>query len=145
VLMDQSARLFICARCHNQVMICRDCDRGHIYCASSCAKKARQLSLRAAGARYQQTRRGKFNHAQRQKRYRTRFMQKMTHQTSKTPSNHAVISLQPREQVTQGAAPKIGNIYCHFCRQCCNPYVRMHFLRYPPRGQQVWRLPEQDP
>ena len=66
------ARLFLCARCQRQVLICSRCDRGQQYCAMGCAGLARGESLRAAGHRYQQTRRGQHCHAERQRRYRTR-------------------------------------------------------------------------
>ncbi len=48
------ARLFLCAvlACRAQVLICRDCDRGHINCGE-CTPTARQRSLRRAGRRYQ--------------------------------------------------------------------------------------------
>jgi hypothetical protein len=44
-----TARLFLCARCRAQVVICRDCDRGQIYCTSRCAQDARRNAQRAAG------------------------------------------------------------------------------------------------
>jgi transposase len=60
------ARLFLCAEpdCRAQACICRDCDRGHIYCAD-CAPHARRRSLRRAGRRYQAGRRGRIKHAER--------------------------------------------------------------------------------
>lgn len=79
--MPDTARLFNCARCGRQVAICRHCDRGNIYCGAGCARAARQASTRAAGARYQRGRPGRFAHAQRQRRYRAR-RRKMTHQDS---------------------------------------------------------------
>ena len=51
-------RLFLCLACRAQVLICSHCDRGHVYCAMGCAQKARRRSLRAAGRRYQTSRRG---------------------------------------------------------------------------------------
>jgi len=66
--MENTARLYHCARCHRQVVICRQCDRGNIYCPDGCAEEARRTSLRAAGGRYQQTRRGRLKHAERQRR-----------------------------------------------------------------------------
>ena len=54
--MEPSARLFHCVRCHAQVILCRACDRGHVYCRSGCAAAARRESLRRAGARYRGTR-----------------------------------------------------------------------------------------
>ena len=63
------ARLFLCARCRRQVLICSRCDRGQRYCGARCSGPARRESLRAAGRRYQQTRRGRHCHAERQRRY----------------------------------------------------------------------------
>jgi len=70
---DDVARLFLCAKpdCRAQACICRDCDRGHIYCAD-CAPHARRRSLRRAGRRYQASRRGRIKHAERSRRYRCR-------------------------------------------------------------------------
>jgi len=44
------ARLFLCARCQHQVVICSRCDRGQWYCAALCSGLARRESLRAANA-----------------------------------------------------------------------------------------------
>ena len=63
------ARLFLCARCRRQVLICSRCDRGQQYCGAGCSDLARRESLRAAGRRYQQSRRGRHCHAERQRRY----------------------------------------------------------------------------
>jgi hypothetical protein len=72
--MENTARLYNCVRCHRQVTICSHCDRGNIYCGKSCADLARSTSLKAAGKRYQRTRRGRFNHAERQRAYRDRHL-----------------------------------------------------------------------
>ena len=55
------------------------CDRGQQYCGARCSGLARRESLRAAGRRYQQSRRGRHCHrcarrdAERQRRYRRRY------------------------------------------------------------------------
>ena len=53
--MCDTARLFNCARCGDQVVICSCCDRGHCYC-QGCALAARQEreDLRLAEARLTQ-------------------------------------------------------------------------------------------
>ena len=76
-----SARLFVCTGCRRQVLICRCCDRGQIYCAGNCAPHARRRSLLAAGRRYQTSRRGRLAHAVRASRYRARG-KKVTHHGS---------------------------------------------------------------
>ena len=70
--MESTARLYNCARCHCQVIICSYCDRGNIYCDKSCADLARKTSLRKAGKRYQRSYRGRLKHAERQRHYRAR-------------------------------------------------------------------------
>jgi hypothetical protein len=58
-----TGRLFLCARCQAQVFVCSHCDRGQIYCAQGCGQTARRDAQRAAGRRYQASRRGRVNHA----------------------------------------------------------------------------------
>ena len=81
------ARLFLCARCRRQVLICSRCDRGQHYCGARCGGLARRESLRGAGRRYQHSRRGRHCHAERQRRYRRRCREgacthKVTHHGS---------------------------------------------------------------
>lgn len=73
--MGTSSRLFNCGWCHTAVIIHSHHDRGNTYCGLSCSRMARQKSLRSAGKKYQNTRKGKFNNAERQKRYRERQKQ----------------------------------------------------------------------
>ena len=78
------ARLFLCARCRRQVLICSRCDRGQQYCGARSSGPARRESLRAAGRRYQHSRPGRHCHAECQRRYRRRCRedaraQKVTH------------------------------------------------------------------
>jgi hypothetical protein len=75
------ARLFVCMGCRSQALICSCCDRGQIYCAGDCADRARHHAQRAAGRRYQSSRRGRLAHAVRARRYRARG-KKVTHQGS---------------------------------------------------------------
>ncbi len=44
-------RLFLCARCYRQTLVCSRCDRGQIYCGHECALEARRRNQRAARAR----------------------------------------------------------------------------------------------
>lgn len=78
--MITSARLFYCGRCRTQTVVCSACDRGQIYCSGTCAQEARKESLRRAGRRYAQTRKGQFNAAKRQRDARRRRKEKVTHQ-----------------------------------------------------------------
>jgi hypothetical protein len=45
--------------------VCSHCDRGQRYCCRTCSAAARRLSLRDAGCRYQNTRRGRLAHPKR--------------------------------------------------------------------------------
>ena len=72
VHMDESARLFLCARCLVQVRLCSRCDRGQRYCTPSCSSVARDTAQREAGRRYQRSRVGRMAHAARSRRWRIR-------------------------------------------------------------------------
>lgn len=89
-----AGRLLCCARngCRRVIFLCSSCDRGNRYCSPACSQAARQARQRAAGARYQRTRRGRLKHAARQARYRARrrIQQKVTHlstQEGSVPGN----------------------------------------------------------
>lgn len=128
--MDHSGRLFNCARCRHQVVICSDCDRNNIYCSRQCAAIVRRASLKAAGKRYQQSRHGRLKHADRQRRYRARQREKVTHHGSPVlSSNDLLFSVQNRQAaclmqfITQ-------NIHCHFCKRSGIEFLRTGFLRH---------------
>jgi len=133
------ARLYLCANpaCRDQVLICSDCDRGHIYCAE-CAPRARRRSLHRAGRRYQASSRGRIKHAERSRRYRARKNRsrenKVTHHGSLADQTNALLSEDPVEVVEQ---PLPGNSRqplrrqewcCMRCGRRCSVYVRQGFL-----------------
>jgi hypothetical protein len=96
-------RLYRCQRCGRVVLICSRCDCNQRYCAGDCAQQARRESLRHAGQRYQQTRRGKHKHAARMDRYRQGQTQKVTHQTppppgASVPTSPSGASLLPEQE-----------------------------------------------
>ena len=134
------ARLFLCARCQAQVLICSHCDRGHIYCAQGCARTARRDAQRAASRRYQQSRRGRQNHAARSGRYRAR-QNNVTHQGS-LPQG-AGDWVMTRAAVTASKPPSSPDVarrrtpqraedwFCHWCGCRCPPFVRREFLHRP--------------
>jgi hypothetical protein len=128
--MPSSARLFVCARCRAQVIVCRRCDRGQIYCGGDCSLLAHQTSMRVAGQRYQRTRHGRFAHAERMRRYRSRN-NKVTHQGSAEPAADALLALTSTTSATVAvsahATPEAG--YCHFCHSVCAGFVRLAPLR----------------
>ena len=129
--MENTARLYNCARCHCQVIICSHCDRGNIYCGKSCADLARKTSLSAAGKRYQRTRRGRLKHADRQRHYRSRC-KKVTHQGSPDPASNDPLITRPEAPAPVAIIEDKG-VHCHFCGRPCSVFVRLDFLyRTPP-------------
>jgi len=54
-----TARCFCACAAKLRFLICSHCDRGQIYCAQGCAQTARRDAQRAAGRRYQASRRGR--------------------------------------------------------------------------------------
>jgi len=74
-------RMFACALCQREVLLCSGCDRGQRYCSQGCREQARRACLRKAGRRYQDSRAGRFAHARRARRYRQR-QKIVTHQAS---------------------------------------------------------------
>lgn len=72
VRMDQPARLYLCARCRIQVVLCSYCDRGNRYCGRACRRLARAEARRQTVQRYQRSWRGRLAHAQRSRRWRQR-------------------------------------------------------------------------
>lgn len=125
--MENSARLFNCARCLSQVIICSDCDRGHIYCSRRCSRATRCASLRAAGKRYQTSPKGKHQHAKRQYRYRHR-QKKVTHQGSPLLPHS---DLLPTERGDPVDLPPVttSDIRCHYCGRRCPRFHRSGFLQ----------------
>ena len=128
------ARLFLCADpdCRAQAVICRDCDRGHIYCAN-CRPHARRRSLHAAGRRYQVSHRGRVKHAERSRRYRAR-QNKVTHHGSPPHRSDAVLATDPvvvveKQSPLDSRPPARGQRWC--CLRCgrrCSEHVRQGFL-----------------
>ncbi len=70
--MDRSARLFLCARCRDQVLLCSHCDRGQQYCSRACSSVSRRARRRETAERYQSSRGGQLKHAARSARWRQR-------------------------------------------------------------------------
>jgi hypothetical protein len=109
---EQSYRLYSCRRCAQQVRICRRCDRGHQYCAAECARIRRCESLRRAGARYQSGYRGACRHAARQRRWRARQAQKVTHHGSAPPVVASIVAVTPITPAPNDAEPFAGAPRC---------------------------------
>lgn len=127
--MKLSARLFHCAGCQRQVIICRHCDRGHRYCSRECAQSARRASRQAAAQRYQTGRKGRYRHARRQQIYRRRRRKKVTHQSSPLCASNDLLAPNPSGRVKpKKRLTRRGSIRCHFCGRPCSRFLRRGFL-----------------
>lgn len=129
--MTVSARMFLCARCRQQVLVCRECDRGQLYCGKACSQATRRERQRQARRRYAATRAGKFNNAMRQSRFRQRQIERQVSR-SKIVTDQGSADTSPGhtlmpERVDKGSSAAIG---CRFCGQLCSVLVRQGFL--PP-------------
>ncbi len=129
--MEITGRLFLCARCRAQVLICSPCDRGQIYCSRECSRISRQAKVCAAGRRYQSTFKGRLTHAERVRRYRAR-QKNVTHQGSLSPPPDDLLVLDsaiavgaPEASVT---APSAATLHCLFCDRRLSVFVRIGYL-----------------
>ncbi|MGH8702087.1 MAG: hypothetical protein ACREVR_13070 [Burkholderiales bacterium] len=147
---EASYRLYSCGRCAEQVCICCECDRGNLYCAGECALIRRRESLRRASERYQLSHRGACLHAARQRRWRARRAQKVTHQGSPeelvavivlassttTPGNHAERTAVTQPFLDNAAwtlARRVrGRARCSFCGRALPRFARWGFLHSGP-------------
>jgi hypothetical protein len=129
--MCTSARLFQCALCSRQALICSHCDRGHQYCSQACARQARRQSHNRANQKYSQTLRGKHANAARQKRYRQRQQQKVTDQGSPAKRGAVSLPLPVIPAVLGSLLPLVKGAWCaicHFCHRSISPLLRHDFL-----------------
>ncbi len=70
--MGRSARLFLCVRCRQQVVLCSHCDHGQLYCSPACSLAGRREHRRRSAQRYQRSRNGRLKHAARTACWRRR-------------------------------------------------------------------------
>jgi hypothetical protein len=141
------ARIFLCACCRLQVLVCSHCDRGQIYCPDQCAAATRRALQREAGRRYQQSRAGRFKHAARTRRWRERrcvVAKKVTHQGSPHAPLDVVLPViaTTHPNATTGphttgapflaitAVPAPNPWRCRWCCTNCVAQVRLGFLRH---------------
>jgi hypothetical protein len=127
-----SGRLFLCAGCRRQVIVCSCCDRGQVYCTGGCAKAARQRTVQRAGRRYQASHRGRRMHAARMSRWRAR-QQKVTHHGSPAPPAGDLLAPAAMTATRAAVAPaeqaRLPGPHCHWCGRTCLPLLRQRFLR----------------
>ena len=148
--MDRSARLFLCARCRDQVLLCSHCDRGQQYCSRACSSVSRRERRRQTARLYQSSRCGQLKHAARTARWRQRrrslrhHINKVTHQGCSVA--HADASLPAcdipivgeftigTESTTDTVLANAGtvSVAALVCRRCTHrllPHVRLGWLR----------------
>ena len=139
--MVESHRMFTCARCHKQIVICTRCDRSNRYCSDKCSDAALKESWRRASARYQSTERGRIKHKVRHQRYLQR-QEEMTHKgISQVPVElrispratdfdvaHQEVKDDEETMRGPGLAPAPTPIRCHFCGRACGSFTRLGFL-----------------
>jgi hypothetical protein len=128
-----SGRLFLCLACRSQVIICRCCDRGQIYCGGDCSHRARRQSQRAAARRYEASLPGRRTHAARMDRYRTRQREIVTHHGSPPPPADDFLPggamATTNDKSTPTERPRRSTSHCHWCGRRCLPRLRQGFLR----------------
>jgi len=125
-MADDDGRLFLCSRCCRQVVVCRRCDRGQIYCSGSCSTEARRGSVAAAGRRYQASRRGRFAHAARARRYRARA-KIVTHQGSAPGGVDALLRAMTTTRIGVSAPAEAYPSRCCRCGVRCAGSLRLDF------------------
>lgn len=162
--MDRTARLFLCARCRDQVLLCSHCDRGQHYCSRACSVLSRRERRRETAQRYQSSRRGRLKHAARAACWRARRRalsqaiagrdnnDKVTHQgcppapadvsllACETPSAceiTTVVTDSAHDSAPASASAASSTV--RVCRRCAHrlmPHLRLGFLRPSSVG---WR------
>ena len=124
-------RMFLCVRCRCQVLVCRRCDRGQIYCAGTCAQEARRDRQREARRRYQATPRGRALHAERNRRYRARRQRVTDHGRAAALgegfSPCSDVDATSRAPLSAGRPP--AHPICHLCGRPAAAFLRLSALR----------------
>ena len=148
VRVDPPGRLFLCARCRAQVVLCSRCDRGNRYCGRTCRRQARDAARREAASRCQRSYRGRLAHAARSRRWRQRradATQNVTHQGSQAGRCDAPLAAWTQDTAAVTASPQDTSPAQDAdpvdtprpCRRCGAPlglWVRQGFLRYSLRA-----------
>jgi hypothetical protein len=128
---EVSCRSFLCGRCRSQVLVCRRCDRGQIYCIGTCAQEARRDNQKEARRRYQATPRGRAMHAARNRRYRARGRCVTDHGLSKGKKAGSWLGLELDGASAEPASGRTspGQSLCHHCWRSASAFVRLSVLR----------------
>ena len=136
---EASCRMFLCARCRSQVLVCRRCDRGQLYCFGSCAQEARHDRQREARRRYQATPRGRALHAERSRRYRARRRCVTDQGPAIERKAGSLVALRAHAEVGEQSVSRkfAGYRLCHHCGRSASAFLRLSALRpeYPRRNR----------
>lgn len=140
-------RVFTCARCQGEVVVCIGCDRGRRYCGSECSGQARRQAQQANGKRYQSSPAGSFAHARRSRRYRQRRRERLARQQSLPPSQPSPLPSANSDASVGSQEPCAGGVLaaeldvapatgrdawrrsCCWCSRECQGVVRRDFPR----------------
>lgn len=152
--MDRTARLYLCAHCREQVLLCSECDHGQRYCSRACSNMSRRERRRETVRRYQRSERGRRNHVARTASWRARRRAQRQasaggeipvvthmgrHPTSvdallpacETPSTCDFSVLTESAGDTALASLEVAPVAALVCRRCkraVRPEVRLDFL-----------------
>lgn len=128
---EVSCRSFLCGRCRSRVLVCRECDRGQIYCIGTCAQEARRDKQREARRRYQATPRGRAVHAARSRRYRARGPCVTDHGLANEQKAGPFLESQVGEALSEPSSSRKSppQWLCHHCRRSASAFVRLSALR----------------
>lgn len=127
--MKQTSRLYQCALCHRQAIVCSQCDRGQIYCSKTCSDKARTQSVKSARTRYRQSFKGKRNHAACQARYRDRLSKIVMDQGSPPLDQCASMDSLNKHPKNTEKEQSPEQLTCCFCKKQVSDWLRSDFLR----------------
>jgi len=142
--MQRAGRLFLCARCRDQVLLCSQCDRGQQYCSRACSSLSRRERRREAARRYQSSRGGRLKHAARAACWRERVrrlrqggthaaVDKVTHQgCSQRPAGASLLGCDTPSACESTIVADLANhtaLACRRCTQLLVPHVRQGYLR----------------
>ena len=130
-LDEISCRIFLCVCCRRQVLVCRRCDRGQIYCTGTCAQEARREKQRNARRRYQATPRGRAMHAERNRRYRVRARRVTDHGPVIEQETGLLRRLEGSDALRELSAERMSPVHsrCHHCGRSASSSLRLSALR----------------
>ena len=146
VSLDRPARLFLCAGCRVQVVLCTQCDRGNRYCSRTCWRQTHDLARREAACRYQRSRGGSVRHAARSHRWRQRTAQRAAEGDGTDITGHA--DADAAHKVThQGSPPWVAAAPL----AACTPDIAATTVEpttdapASPAGRRCWRCAAAQP